>query len=144
MLTATDVSNAGFRLDAAAPILIETHHILCRNWMDRYVKEEPVQKKLNAKDGIPSLTDTSVPNVVSFHTKLQKSVLLYNVALVPFNIIELELGYVGLCPQASKLDGTRKCHGHFLPHFRMEFSRRMQEHRTQCQWWRTVLVTATV
>ena len=38
------------------------------------------------------------PKVILFYAKFRNAIILMNVAIVPFDIIETELGSIGLCP----------------------------------------------
>ena len=98
MLTASDLSDTGFQdIDSARPIL-EVHRVLLRTWIDSRGNEGPNQKKLASKDYMPKLKDKSVYDVVTFHSNLVNASLNYNVALVPFDSIEIHFGAIGLCP----------------------------------------------
>ena len=98
LLTASDLSDAGFQdIDSARPIL-EVHRVLLRTWIDSRGNEGPNQKKLASKDYMSKLKDTSVYDVFTFHSNLVNASLNYNVALVPFDSIEINFGAIGLCP----------------------------------------------
>ena len=80
--------------------IIQVHTYVRGKWVDRYQNHSPQVDKILEK-GLPTFPRLSlidVKSMVEFYDILQKTSMIYLLAIMPFDCISIKMGYEALCP----------------------------------------------
>ena len=81
--------------------ILRQHKYIRAHWDNahmRYMNEGCHDRSLRDSTKLPPLKNINAGDVVDFYARLEKQMLSLNVAIVPFDAIDIDLAATGLCP----------------------------------------------